>query len=264
VLTDAQQARDERTRREWEHRRERWMDVTAAALRSIFTGDEAADEVERTAVIGMVIGDAEFNFRTEREGHERALNKLLSLRDRLEYLDPPANAASTPVEAEVAAPSETAQVFLVHGRDDALKTRVARVLEKTGEHPITILHEQANEGSRTIIEKFEHHAAQVDYAVVLLTADDVGGMAGQAGIAPDGPDGQLRPRARQNVVLELGYFAGSLGRGRVSVLYEEDVEMPSDYTGVAYTPLDPGGRWEASLLRELRAAGLSFDLNKLV
>ena len=69
--------------------------------------------------------------------------------------------------------------------------------------------------------------------------------------------------SQAKVVLELGYFVGKLGRSRVSVLYEPGVEMPSDYAGVVYTKLDPGGQWRFELLRELRTAGLNFDLNKL-
>lgn len=79
-----------------------------------------------------------------------------------------------------------------------------------------VLHEQANAG-RTLIEKFEQHAKAVELAIVLLTADDEGGTAGT---------GTYRPRARQNVVFELGFFSGALGRGRVCVLYEKELSCP--------------------------------------
>jgi predicted nucleotide-binding protein len=89
-----------------------------------------------------------------------------------------------------------------------------------------------------------------------MTADDVARLADQ-------PDAALQPRARQNVVFEFGFFAGRLGRGRVAVLYEHGVELPSDVAGVAFIMLDTGGRWEIELLRDLRAAGFKHDLNKL-
>jgi predicted nucleotide-binding protein len=103
------------------------------------------------------------------------------------------------------------------------------------------------------VEKLEQHAEDASYAVVLLTADDVGGLAGST---------TMRPRARQNVVLELGLFTGLLGRDKIAVLYESDVEIPSDIAGLEYLALD--GDWEKQLVRELRAAGWDFSLDRIV
>ena len=41
-------------------------------------------------------------------------------------------------------------------------------------------------------------------------------------------------RARQNVVLEMGFFIDSLGRERVCAIYRKSVEIPSDITRVLY------------------------------
>jgi predicted nucleotide-binding protein len=143
---------------------------------------------------------------------------------------------------------ERDSVFLVHGRNQGQKELVARFLERVGAS-VVILHEVADEG-RTIIEKFELHA-HVNYAVVLMSADDLGG-ADAAG---------LSRRARQNVLLELGFFIAKLGRRRLSVLYEEGVELPSDMAGVLYILLDEAGAWKLQLARELRTAALRVDLN---
>jgi predicted nucleotide-binding protein len=70
-----------------------------------------------------------------------------------------------------------------------------------------------------------------------------------------------KPRARQNVILELGYFLGRLGRNRVCALYRSGVEIPSDYAGVLFTELDEGGGWRLQLAKELKAAGLPVDMN---
>ena len=144
-------------------------------------------------------------------------------------------------------------VFVIHGHDEAARETVARFLEKLGLEPI-ILHEQANRG-RTIIEKFEDHA-DVAFTVVLLTPDDMGGRK----------DGQseLKPRARQNVILELGFFIGKLGRQRVCPLVKGDVETPSDYDGVVYTRLDDAGAWKMKLVQELKAADFDVDANKVI
>jgi predicted nucleotide-binding protein len=141
-------------------------------------------------------------------------------------------------------------VFIVHGRDDGAKTEVARLIERAGLTAI-ILHEQPNAG-RTIIEKFEDHGGAAGFAVVVLTPDDVGG--------PD--KDHLQPRARQNVIGEMFWFAGRLGRDRVCALIKGDIEMPSDFAGVGYTPMDDRVDWKAKLLGEFEAAGYNINWGK--
>jgi hypothetical protein len=141
-------------------------------------------------------------------------------------------------------------VFVAHGHDGGAKYEVAEFLELvTGQRPV-IFHEQPDAG-RTVIEKFEALAEGIRFAVVLLTGDDVGALKG----------GEVSARARQNVILELGYFLDRLGRGRVTALYEPGVELPSDLPGALYTPLT--GNWHTELARELQAAGLNADLGRL-
>lgn len=142
-------------------------------------------------------------------------------------------------------------IFLVHGHDHGQLQTVARFLEHVGLNPI-ILHERANVGA-TIIEKLERNS-DVSYAIILLTPDDIGGIAAGK---------NLRPRARQNVVLELGYFLGKLGRKRTCALRVEEVEIPSDYSGVLYITIDKEGAWRFQLAKELKAAGLPVDLNRV-
>lgn len=144
-------------------------------------------------------------------------------------------------------------VFIVHGHDTKLLKDVALTVERlTGEEAV-ILHEQPNRG-RTIIEKFECHASDAGFVVVLATADDLG----QAKDAKE-----MQSRARQNVVFELGYFIGALGRNRVTVLHDQEVELPSDMAGVLYIPNDSSGEWRLKLAEEMRAAGLDVDANGL-
>ena len=70
-------------------------------------------------------------------------------------------------------------------------------------------------------------------------------------------------RGRQNVIFELGYFAGALGRGRVCLLRKGEVEMPSDLFGVIYTEMDAAEGWKGRLIKELKAAKLDFDANRM-
>ncbi|MEJ0092105.1 MAG: nucleotide-binding protein [Methylocella sp.] len=143
------------------------------------------------------------------------------------------------------------QVFIVHGHNGEAREAVSSFLRKIDFTPV-ILHEQSNRG-RTVIEKFEAHA-DVAFAVVLLTPDDIGGPK----------DGALLPRARQNVILELGYFIGKLGRKNVCAIKHGDVELPSDIFGVVWTPFDAYGAWTMALAKELKAAGHAIDWDKVV
>jgi predicted nucleotide-binding protein len=181
-------------------------------------------------------------------GRKRAISTLQgevnALKESLQFL-PQAT-------ARVANPVVTAElsdhVFIVHGHDDAFKREVADVLRRAGLNPV-ILHEQPS-GGKTIIEKFEQHGGGAGFAVVLLTPDDVGGPSPT----------QLQPRARQNVIGEMFWFAGKLGRSRVYALRKGTVEVPSDFAGVVYTPVDDRGAWKTDLLKELTTACYS-DLN---
>ena len=158
---------------------------------------------------------------------------------------------STSIDEPAEAITPSKKVFIVHGHADGPREAVARFLAQLGLEPI-ILHERANQG-RTIIEKFEAHS-DVGFAIVLLTPDDEGGRQGE----------KQHPRARQNVILELGYFIGRLGRRRVCALKAGDVELPSDILGVVWTPLDPEGGWKQRLAKELDAAGYRLDWNKVM
>lgn len=153
---------------------------------------------------------------------------------------------------EIAVPlhyeAKSTEVFVVHGHDEGARESVARYLELKGLKPV-ILHEQANRGM-TIIEKFERHS-DVPFAVVLLTPDDVG--------ASKDDTNALKPRARQNVLLEWGYFVGRLGRSNVCALYKRGVELPSDMDGLIWIEMDTAGAWKTLLEKELREAGMLVE-----
>ncbi|WP_201777687.1 TIR domain-containing protein [Ornithinibacillus californiensis] len=143
------------------------------------------------------------------------------------------------------------KVFIVHGHDNAAKQEVARFVERLGLEAI-ILHEQVNLG-KTIIEKIEENT-NVGFAIVLYTPCDEGKVKGT---------GDLKDRARQNVVFEHGYLIGKLGRERVSALVKGDIEKPNDISGVVYIDMDESGGWKVPLFREMRSVGYDIDMNKI-
>lgn len=159
---------------------------------------------------------------------------------------------ATPVNDQSKKIEPNNKVFIVHGRDESVKTGTARFIEKLGFEAI-ILHEQASSG-KTIIEKIEEHT-NVGFAIVLYTPCDVGGLAN---------DDKRKPRARQNVVFEHGYLIGKLSRDKVCALVKWDIETPNDISGVVYIPYDEHNAWQMAIAKELRKAGYKIDLNKIM
>lgn len=226
---------------------DKWANYNFELLARSFDSNSIADESRPSK--GRIKGLMGFTvdvqaFRSDVDDH---VNRLESILERLPLIPESVQSAYPNIKTPLGK-----DVFIVHGHDEAAKESVARLIEKLGLHAI-ILHEQPNAG-RTVIEKFEGFS-NVGFAVVLLTPDDIG--------ADKDKRDELKPRARQNVILELGYFTGKLGRGRVCALYKEGVEIPSDYQGVLYIPMDDAGGWRMSLAKEIKQAGIEVDLNRI-
>jgi CheY-like chemotaxis protein len=144
------------------------------------------------------------------------------------------------LESKPAIPSP----FIVHGHDEAAKLSLKNFLQNTLHLPEPIiLHEQPNLG-RTIIEKFEAYAMASNLVFVLLTPDDLAA----SGTDPD----DVKRRARQNVIFEMGFFLGALGRrsGRVILLYKSPLDLPSDIAGVVYIDISNGIEAAGEMIRK--------------
>ena len=184
------------------------------------------------------------------DGLEHAKSILDSMIEEIEeYWEDDDNQEATNDASRDTIQPKTKDVFIVHGRDDGTKEMVARYIEKLGLTPV-ILHEQPNQG-RTVIEKLENNASRVAFALILLTPDDEGSISGEK---------KYKPRARQNVILELGFFMGKIGRNRVCALRKGNIEIPSDYHGVVYIQLE-NEEWKLRLVQEFKTAGLEIDAN---
>lgn len=231
-----------------------WTEFNSELLRRLFTTDSYAREYE-----GIVVGLIQDTLREKvddlREDVESGIRRLKSILDRLELIPETSDARVGKSAASTSVTTDT-NVFIVHGSDEGAKDALARFIDKLELRPI-ILSEQPSAG-RTIIEKFEDSAefSDVGFAVVLMTPDDVGARATER------QDSNFR--ARQNVIFELGYFVGKLGRRKVCALRKGDVEIPSDYSGVIYVDMDDSDGWKLSLAKELKTAGLPVDMNKAI
>ncbi|MDI9312486.1 MAG: nucleotide-binding protein [Limnohabitans sp.] len=138
--------------------------------------------------------------------------------------------------------------FIIHGHDNELKTEVQLLLKRAGVSSI-VLHEQPDKG-RTIIDKLVGETQIAGYAIALLTPDD---------LTRDG-----NTRARQNVILEIGYFLGLLGKERLRMIVKGQVEIPSDLQGILYEKHDNSGAWKIKLLKELQAVGIYVDIQAAI
>jgi predicted nucleotide-binding protein len=231
-----------------EERFDAWSNATFATLKAA-CGEDSSNLHAFVGEVRVTIARVPEQYAEpqRREDLERRIRVLEAIID--EWPTSPQQLSSTTVQPEL-----NRKVFLVHGHQHGTRDTVARFLTILELEPV-ILDEEPNQG-RTIIEKFLDHG-DVAFAIVLVIGDDVGGIKGS------GLD-KLNPRARQNVILQLGYFIGKLGRNRVCALYEPDVEMPSDITGMGYVKFDGQGDWQIRVAKELNAAGIKVDMNKLL
>jgi predicted nucleotide-binding protein len=167
-----------------------------------------------------------------------------------------ADAAKNPtarVQPDQPAVPERGDIFIIHGHDEGAKYGVARYVEHIMQSGSVILLDERPDSGRTIIEKFEQESATAGFAIVLVTPDDYGS-------SKEMPD-DVRERARQNVIFELGFFYGQLGRGRVCVLHKNPAEIPSDLHGIIYIEMDAFKGWERKLARELRSANIPISID---
>ncbi|MFI5221309.1 MAG: TIR domain-containing protein [Bacteroidia bacterium] len=178
----------------------------------------------------------EYKLNHEKKKINSAVINLERLVEKLPLIDEDENIQSYTTTDK----TFTNKCFVVHGHDEARKYEIARFIENDLRKRTIILHEQPNKG-RTIIEKFEDYS-KVDFAVALWTADD----EGKSKTETDSKD-----RARQNVIFETGFFIGAIGRQNVIVLFEDGVEIPSDYSGVIFIRL--AGNWKDDLRKEVDA-----------
>ena len=234
---------------------DKWSSYNSTLLLTLYDDPSIENRYRREIYISVVVRNLSA-FHTEIDRYRKnvtaKINRLKEICGELELI-PERISSSTSVSPPAQTPANSNEVFIVHGHDRAAKSEVARFVEKLGPE-VTVLDEQPG-GGQTIIEKFEAYASNAGFAIVLLTPDDVGA-------AKDKRD-NLNPRARQNVIFEMGYFVKGLGRGSVCAMSSEEVELPSDLAGVEYIRLDANGGWQRKLVREMREAGLTVDLEKV-
>jgi predicted nucleotide-binding protein len=167
-------------------------------------------------------------------------------------------AATAPVELAAQAAANPKQVFIVHGHDDAAREQLELVLHKLGLNPYVL----ANTGGHglTIIEALEAKIGRngaTSFGIVLMTPDDMGYALSK------GAD-SIQPRARQNVVLEMGMLISSMGRRNMAILIKGHLERPSDADGILYIPFNNHVRETVPrLANRLKESGFILSPDKI-
>jgi predicted nucleotide-binding protein len=160
--------------------------------------------------------------------------------------------AYTPMQTKA---GDNKRVFVVHGHDRASRDQLELILHRLGLDPFVLAN--TGGGGLTLIEALEKEIGpqhgQCRFGIVLLTPDDFGYAKF------DGPD-KAAPRARQNVVLEMGMVLSALGRPNVAILKKGHLEIPSDVHGIIYIPFnDHVSEVVAKLVDRLNSAGFNLD-----
>jgi hypothetical protein len=125
------------------------------------------------------------------------------------------------------------QVFVASSSERArVGEAVCRLLERKLPRSATVeFWTKKFDFSAAYIESLEKVSREADFTVLVVAGEDVTISRKQKKAAP-----------RDNIVFELGFFMGGLGRGRCFMLVEEgpNVKIPSDLLGVKPVTYRPG------------------------
>lgn len=232
-----------------------WEGKTAAVLENGFKVSGFLTTSPKDEFTGTAVSLLDLKIASTTIPRERLPEVVADIREKIRVLDAIEDrldvyAGNTTV-TKTSGPSADAPIFLVHGHDIERREIVRRFLEAVTDRDVVVLADQPNRG-QDILGKLLSHAQSASFAVVLLTPDDEGGKRGV---------GENAPRTRQNVVFELGLFIGLIGRDRVAALNDTSIELPTDFSGVGYIPID-GESWQIELARELKAADIAVSLDR--
>lgn len=196
---------------------------------------------------------------------ERHLKSTPTLRPAVARAQAPAIAAD--LARELRSPSgpveggeQPKSVFIVRGHSDKALAELEKFLVSVEVEPIVL--SRGGGSAQSLFQKFMAVATKARFAVVLLSSDDYGASRRQYDTQGVG-ERALQFRARQNVVLELGFFYGRLGWENVFVVYEDpdkifpNFERPSDLDGVVFDSMSDSA-WQRNLKAKLAEAGFAI------
>jgi predicted nucleotide-binding protein len=149
------------------------------------------------------------------------------------------------------------RIIVVSGADSEMKQALIGALTKLSLMPL-VMCEEPSQGKK-ILENFSRDYADVGFAVVLLSPDDFAYATNEAAA-------KRKLRAQQDVVFELGFLLGKLGKDNVIVFWRECVnfESPIDLEGMKVTAFDDQDSWKLALIRELTNCGYTVNADRIL
>ncbi len=201
------------------------------------------EAMQRRMQAGLPVDDNTLRVVTREEVRKRSPEIEGRLGGRAPSLSPPASPRSSQPE-----------VFVVYGHDDSWK-HLESLLYRIGAKPV-VFSSIAKKGSETTIEILARTLPGADAVVVLMSADDEGRKRGT--------EDPLKPRARENVLIEAGCAVVNR-RDRVILVALGGVNIPSDFDGIHRVQ---GESWtnemESQVARRLYDIGLKVDVAKAI
>jgi predicted nucleotide-binding protein len=148
--------------------------------------------------------------------------------------------------------NKAAKIFVVHGHDRDARDQLELILHRLGLEPFILQNNDA--GGKTIIEALEKNIYQnAAFGIILLTPDDYGYSKTETEV-------DRKPRARQNVILEMGMVMAALGRDKMAILQKQALERPSDTDGILRIEFNGHVREAVpKLVQRLQAEGFEID-----
>ena len=221
-----------------------WDEYNADMLGRMFSGDKLAQEYEEpTRRVFSLPSSLRDRLDWFVDKVEEKVRRLQSVLERLElYSDEPTR--SEGLEEHLEPADSSRDVFIIHGHDREAALELKQLLKEKADIDAVLMDQKPHSG-RTLIEKFEAESEDCGFAIAVLTPDDV--------VRPE--EGRDYPQMRPNVVFELGWFYGRLGRDRTCILYKAPTEIPTDLEGIGYYPFGHNVReaW-ADIEEELQRA----------
>jgi hypothetical protein len=159
------------------------------------------------------------------------------------FLNKYGNSTLSCQSSEVSRIPDTKNVFVIHGHDELNTRRLTQLLQNNFHlNPIAMLSKPGM--SRPLIEKFEEEAQTCSFAFGLFTPDDE--IINSA---------NHYKQARPNVIYEVGWFIGRLGKHRVALLLKQGTNIHSDLDGVSRIPFSDNVEDKfLDIQKELKAA----------
>ena len=164
--------------------------------------------------------------------------------------------AADPTVTSITSNKKSQKIFVVHGHDHSARDQLELVLRRLGLEPFILMNNSG--GGKTIVEALERHIyEEAAFGIVLITPDDYGYSKNETEV-------DKKPRARQNVILEMGMIMASLGREKMVIIKKGAVDMPSDTQGIIYLEYNDNIKDVVpKLVQRMREVGIQVDANKI-